>query len=390
MNVTLSRALKTGSHQSIKVLELHTESKVNASTVMFVIGSLAVGGAQRALARLANAFSYDGWQVIVLVLNKSSDRVVDMDSTVKIEAASNIRRCVAVHWLRHQIRKHDPDVLHSFNFETNILVTLAQFGRCRSKRIPVLWRLSSNYSRMLLERTPYNRMIFKALMSMLWRRADCVVAPSEDAAVDFASVFPGVKDRIRTIPNIVPVPLAPAPVAPTDYPLFISVGRLEHAKNFRFMLDAFAAVPKAYNAHLAILGDGTQRDSLIRHTIELGLRSRVHFPGHIDHPANYYGNATAYLLTSRREGFPNALAEAMAYGLPVVSVDCRSGPRELLQDGAFGHLVHENDREKFSAALVDVIENGGRDPRLGVERFSRKHVMTLYQDIVSDLLEISP
>ena len=128
-------------------------------------------------------------------------------------------------------------------------------------------------------------------------------------------------------------------------------GRLEPAKDYATLLRAFARLSAERPARLIILGEGRQRETLTALARELGVAERVDLHGDVANPFPFLACADLYVLSSAYEGCPNALMEAMACGCRVVSTDCPSGPRELLQDGAIGPLAPVGDADALAAAM---------------------------------------
>ncbi len=140
-----------------------------------------------------------------------------------------------------------------------------------------------------------------------------------------------------------------------EKPFFLAVGRLSEQKGFDVLLRAFSAVRKYVDCRLIILGDGEDREMLERIAVEGGARDDISLPGFSANPYAFMARAAAFVLSSRWEGFPNALVEAMACGAPIIATDCPSGPREILQDGRFGRLVAVDDLPGLTAALHDTL-----------------------------------
>ena len=143
---------------------------------------------------------------------------------------------------------------------------------------------------------------------------------------------------------------------PRPVPRFIcAVGSLRLAKGFDILLSAFAQISDM-SLHLVILGEGALRTELEEQSRQLGIQSRVHMPGFVKRPADVISQAELFVLSSRWEGFPNVLLEALATGVPVVATDCDGAPRSMLEDGRHGHLVAPDDpealREGIEAALT--------------------------------------
>jgi glycosyltransferase involved in cell wall biosynthesis len=137
-------------------------------------------------------------------------------------------------------------------------------------------------------------------------------------------------------------------------PVVLGIGRLTYAKNFSLLIESFYDLRKEIEAKLIILGEGPDRPTLVNLISSLGLSRDVLLPGFVPNPYSFLKNCSIFVLSSRWEGLPTVLIEALACGAPVVSTDCPSGPREILQDGKLGALVPISDK----LALTEAIQNG--------------------------------
>jgi glycosyltransferase involved in cell wall biosynthesis len=134
----------------------------------------------------------------------------------------------------------------------------------------------------------------------------------------------------------------------------LGAGRLHPQKNFPLLIRAFSkAQAHDPNLRLIILGEGKQRPELESIISEFGLNDAVTLQGHVSNPYSYMAHADLFALSSDFEGFGNVVAEALACGCPVVSTDCRSGPREILEDGKWGTLVPVGDADALSTAMIE-------------------------------------
>ena len=173
---------------------------------------------------------------------------------------------------------------------------------------------------------------WSVMRRLTYPRASCVVAQTGIIREWLEKYCPG--SRVKVIPNPVVWPLPQdkpivepqAWVAP-DRKALLAVGRLGPEKGFDLLLDAFAGVVKNFpDWDLVILGEGPEREALEAKRAVLGLEGLVFMPGRVGNVGAWYERADLYVMTSRYEGFPNTLAEALAHGLPAVSIDCETGP----------------------------------------------------------------
>ena len=167
------------------------------------------------------------------------------------------------------------------------------------------------------------------------------------------------------------------------------MGRLDPGKRFDLVIDSFADVaPDHPDWRLVILGDGPERGALAERIDRHGLSERIALPGAVARPDSVLERCRLFVLASDYEGFPNALCEAMACGLPVVATDCPVGPREIVRDGVDGVLVPPGDRRALSGALHQLMGDDGRRDRLGrsAREISRRLAPAEILDRWDDLL----
>jgi glycosyltransferase involved in cell wall biosynthesis len=188
------------------------------------------------------------------------------------------------------------------------------------------------------------------------------------------------------------MPAPPGAAEPAVPPVIVAMGRLVPQKGFDMLLDAFAPVARRHpDWNLEIWGEGPQRAALERRRAALGLEQRVRLPGTTAEPHDTLRRAGIFVLSSRREGFPMVLGEAMASGVPCVSFDCPSGPRELIRDGIDGLLVPPSNVAALSAALERLIVDRDLAQRLAskapevVDRFSLDAILRQWSAIFTEV-----
>jgi glycosyltransferase involved in cell wall biosynthesis len=172
----------------------------------------------------------------------------------------------------------------------------------------------------------------------------------------------------------------------------VAAGRLVHQKGFDLLLDAFQRVAARHpDWQLWIFGGGERRDALAAQVERLGITGRAHLKRTTDHLDEQFAAASIFVLSSRFEGLPMVLLEAMTAGLPVVAFDCPTGPAQVITHGGSGLLARPEDVEGLAAGICELIENPVRRRAMGaaalrdVERFSITSVRRRWEELFADL-----
>lgn len=357
------------------------------SKIGLLLPSLAGGGAERNMLILANRFVEFGHNVTLLVADASGPLRSLVPSGVEFVDLKAGRMFRSIIPLSAYIRRFQPNVLLSTLEHANLVAIIASYIARSETR--VFLREANTLTQIFGRQTGIKPRLMRALVRNLYPRAAGVIAVSEGVAADLRDLVGGPLS-IRTIYNPVVTddfhsrrqgPLPHAWLARGAPPVIISVGRLTPQKNYPLLLRACAAAFRQVAGKLIILGDGEERGRLIHLAKSLGLDSAVDFLGFVGNPLPFLSNARVFVLSSDWEGLPNALIEALACGTRVISTDCPSGPREILEGGRHGRLVPCGDVEALAAALVQALNGSLPLPEEGAaDRFVAKSVARSYLD----------
>jgi len=351
--------------------------------VMCVLPDLAVGGAQRTMVNLVNAFPDHGIDpslVVTCARGPAEAWLARRDVLTSLDSGQVHR---AWRPLRREIRRQKPDLVFSTMVDINILSAFAMSGY----RAPPLVVRETNSHR---ARGGLGR-IRPALVRWAYRRAARVVALSDGVGEELIADYGLDPARVVTIHN--PVDLeAFSPAGRERHaggpPTVLAVGRLQRQKGFDFLIDAFARL-RTSSARLVLVGDGPDRAALEEQVRWLGLGDRVTFAGYASNPAEWMAKADLFVLSSRWEGFGHVIVEAMAAGAPVVAVDCPHGPRDIIASGENGVLVPAGDSvaDRLAAAIDGLLEDPDAAARLAerarhdAERFRPNRIAAQYADL---------
>jgi glycosyltransferase involved in cell wall biosynthesis len=278
--------------------------------------------------------------------------------------------------LTRYLRERQPDALLSDKDRVNRVAILA--GAMSGAPTRIIVRTGTTVSMDLRSRRPLDRFLTWSSMRYLYRRADTIILPSGAAAEDFLKVTKLHPAKVIAIPSPIATPdlynQAAEPVedpwlSEKAVPIIVGIGELSGRKDFDTLVRAFAEVRKTRGARLVIYGEGRRRPSLEALVKEMGLSEDVQLPGFCENPYPALARADLYVHSSRQEGAPVALMEAIALGVPSVSTDCPSGPAEILQGGKYGRLVAVGDVGAMAHAMLDYLETP--PDRQQVKRASR-------------------
>ncbi len=356
--------------------------------ITIYIGGLTGGGAERVCCNLASFLVRKGHEVTMLTVSKPNEMSYFLDSRVKLETLETKMRLnsdgarVVIKQLKlfSFVCKHKTDAYVVMLPKT--IRSLMIFRRFI--KAPIILSERSNP-------TSYSGKT-QAYLKKAARHADGIVLQTEYAKNWYA---PYIGHKSLVIPNAVNSEFIRPEYNGVHEKSIVAVGRLSEQKNFTLLLDAFAEVADEFPEYkLKIFGKGPLEASLKEYAKEIGVADRAEFMGYVLNMPEQLERASMFVLSSKFEGMPNALMEAMAIGLPCISTDCPAGGSAfLIEDGENGLLVPVNDKTQMAVAMRRILsdepfaEKLGRNARKVIERLSSDYIYSRWEEFIKEIVK---
>lgn len=380
-------------------LRMPTLTSPDLQHILLVVSDMGAGGAQRAAVTLANGLVDRGHRVALIeTFSEVGDCVYSISPLVerirwatpgRRSGATLTSRIARLLWLRALLRDRPGAVVISFLTDVNVAMILASV----KMPVPVIVTERSYPGAMPLPKWLH------WLRRKLYPSASVVVGQTHASASWLKTEIPAA--QVCVIPNSFTLPSdSDQPYRPVESlsdrskQLILGVGRLSPEKGFHDLVTAYALLSDQSRSasQLVILGEGSERPLLERHVHELGLSDHVVFPGATGNLTAWYLRADVFVLSSRFEGFPNALLEAQAHGVACVSFDCLSGPADLIDHDRTGLLVDpEAGSSGLAAAIEQLLTDSERRSAMGTAarqasaRFETSQVITMWESLIEEV-----
>ena len=380
--------------------------------IALAIPHLGGGGAERSVLKLARGLIERGYRVDILVFEKIDTLADEMPSEARLielkpgpihdihDRIHLVRRFGyrILKFLRRSLLQdarsmaayidaEQPDcVLPSLPRAKSAALLAICFSRLGPVVIPTIHSVLINRKRR-----------FRSLYSILFPMADRLVTVSDGVSDNLSTNLEFPREIISRIYNPADteeitklardVPEHPW-MSDDGPPVILAAGRLARVKDYPTLLQAFRQVSRNRDVHLIILGEGSWRRRLEKMIRKMGLQEKVSLPGWVSNPYAFMNRAAMFVLSSRNEGLPTVLIEALACGCPCVSTNCPSGPAEILDDGCFGPLVPVGDDSALAAAMERVLDSPpGKEALLArAQEFSFDASLDQYERLILDLV----
>ncbi|MGZ8941566.1 MAG: glycosyltransferase family 4 protein [Methylobacter sp.] len=347
--------------------------------ILFLVSSLNAGGAERVATTLCNAWADRGYRVTLIPTFSGGGqpfyKISDAVEVIYLAHIAEIKRkslgsyAKRLFALRRLIVERQPDVIISFMQQVNVAAIFAS----AFLRIPVIICERNDPSS-----EPRSK-FWEFACQLTYPYADILTVQTEAVAEKVMQIYPRLR-KIHSLPN--PLPDGTLAIAKSGLSgrrkTLLSLGRLSTQKQVNIIINAFSEVaPHFEEWDLHVYGDGSLKVEIEKQICDLGLHRRVFLKGLTTEPWQVMADADAFVMASKHEGFPNALLEAMAVGLPCVTFDCPSGPREITDNGKYAMLVKLNDQIGLVTALKKIMSNEIFSIELGNQ--ARKYILGRYR-----------
>ncbi|MEO5789184.1 glycosyltransferase family 4 protein [Gelidibacter sp.] len=358
--------------------------------IAFVIGSLSSGGAERVISNLSNGL-IDRFDIVIITFVNSKpfysldDRIKVLSCLKFINQSTSTYQSIKLNYILtkkiyHIIKAEQVNIVIGFITSANILSTIA----AKMYGIPCIISERNNPIHNDLSS------FWVILKNFIYPLADRIVLQTQGVKKIFEKKIKA--DKLIILPNPISLELTNKRDESTKKEnLIITVGTLNENKNQKDIIAAFASID-IENWKLIIIGDGNKKEELNDLIQVANLKDGVEIISKVKDIYKYYNKASIFIFTSKTEGFPNALLEAMHFGLPCISTDCDFGPSELIDDGINGYLVPINNyvilREKLTQLMKNEVLRGefSKKAKSSTDNFQSTEVMAKWEDLINSLI----
>ena len=321
--------------------------------IMFCLGSLGIGGAERVITNLANTFIKDN--DVSIVVSTPKEKIYTLDKKIRFEVIDlldeNIKLKKIINRViktKRLIKEIKPDIIVVFLPEPSIRIAMLR----KVTKVPIIISVRDD------PEVDYKKLKMRIPMKMFFKNADAFVFQTEKQRSYFSKE---IQKRSTLIFNPINSKFICESFNGKRKNVIVSAGRLEEQKNQRLLIDAFAIVNKKYPEYeLHIYGEGKLRDDLQKQINSLKLEKKVFLDGLTDNMKDVLYSARMFVLSSNHEGLPNALLEAMAIGTPCISTRFSGGGAETIIDNKENGLLVASNADDLSSAIIYYIENEER------------------------------
>ena len=383
-------------------MSIPQKHQANSKRVALYLDSLQGYGADRILLKIANGLVKHGLS-IDLVLSKASNigahsidpsiRIVDL----KGSRYTPIRNIVL---LTSYLRKRKPDILFSSIHFNNIIATLAL--TLSGIKCKLILRQANMLEEQLQDYSSLVSSLLHPLTCWAYKRSDVIVSQCNSMVTDLTEFMDVDESKIKVIYN----PTVTADILEKSkasvqhrwlssenkyYPVILSVGRLKPQKDFRTLLKAFQKLKRHYssNAKLIIIGDGPLRERLEMLAEDLGIKDDVDLIGFHINPYAFMAATDVYVSSSRYEGLPNTLIEALSLGKRVLATACKGGTAEILKFGEYGRLVPVKSPDVMAKSIADILRSPNPARPGATKDFEHEAQVSKYLDMFLQELNVN-
>jgi len=356
--------------------------------IMFCLGSLGIGGAERVITNLANTFIKEN--EVSIVVSTPKDNIYKLDEKIRFEVIDSLEEKNKIKKIFHRIKKTkelindiNPDIIVVFLPEPSIRVAMLR----KKLKVPTIISVRDD------PKVDYKKLKMYLPMKLFFKNADAFVFQTQEQREFFSK---NIQNKSTIIFNPINNKFICNPFNGKRNNCIVSAGRLMPQKNQKLLIDAFAIVNKKYpEFELHIYGEGDLREELQNQINDLGLNKKVFLDGLTDNMKDKVYNARMFVLSSRHEGLPNALLESMAVGTPCISTRFTGGGAEAIIHHKKNGLLVENDVKELSDAMIYYIENEEKSIEFGkraseeMKNYTQEEITKQWFNYIKDTLKKS-